>query len=53
MTAFVGKNVEPEIRRANFVVLLEWLGNLSRRQDAALQETCILALCNLARYVSD
>lgn len=49
--AFVGTSIQPEIRRANFVIVLEWLKGLSDRDDVPLQETCILTLCRLAKYV--
>lgn len=52
MTAFIRKNLDPEIRRSNFVVILEWLRNLSEKQETSFHETCILTLCRLARYVT-
>lgn len=51
MTAFIRKNLNPEIRRSNFVVILEWLRNLSEKHEMSFHETCILTLCRLARYV--
>lgn len=51
MTAFIRKNLDPEIRRSNFVVILEWLRNLSEKHETSFHETCILTLCRLARYV--
>ena len=51
IAAFVRKISKPEIRQSNFVVVLEWLRGLSEKGDVPLQETCILALFQLARYV--
>lgn len=51
VTAFIRRNLNPDIRRSNFVVILEWLRNLSEKHEASLHETCILTLCRLARYV--
>lgn len=50
--AFVRPNLPIETRRANFVVILEWLRNLSGKDDTPLQEACIMTLCGLAMYVS-
>lgn len=50
--AFVRPNLPIETRRANFVVVLEWLRNLSGKDDTPLQEACIMTLCGLAMYVS-
>ncbi|KAJ5895477.1 hypothetical protein N7495_007168 [Penicillium taxi] len=36
-------------RRANFVIILEWLKNLNEKKDIPLQEVCILTLCCLAK----
>jgi serine/threonine-protein kinase ATR len=52
VVAFVRPNLQPDVRRANFVVVLEWLRNLSEKDDMPLQEACILTLCRLARYVT-
>jgi len=49
----VRSNLPAEIRRANFVVVLEWLKNLSDKDDPPLQEACIMTLCGLAMYVSN
>lgn len=51
MVAFVRSNLQPDIRRANFVIVLEWLKNLSEKDDMPLQEACVLTLCRLARFV--
>lgn len=51
MVAFVRSNLQPDIRRANFVVVLEWLKNLTEKDDMPLQEACVLTLCRLARFV--
>lgn len=45
-------NLPTDIRRANFVVVLEWLKNLSGKDDMPLQEACIITLCGLAMCVS-
>ncbi|CAG8239237.1 unnamed protein product [Penicillium salamii] len=42
-----------DIRRANFVVVLEWLRNLSGKDDTPLQEACIMTLCGLALVSED
>lgn len=44
-------NLPTDIRRANFVVVLEWLKNLSGKDDMPLQEACIITLCRLATCV--
>jgi serine/threonine-protein kinase ATR len=51
MVAFVRSNLQPDIRRANFVIVLEWLKNLSEKDDMSLQEACVMTLCRLARFV--
>lgn len=51
MVAFVLPTLPPDVRRANFVIVLEWLRNLSEKNDMPLQEACILTLCRLARFV--
>lgn len=51
MTAFIRKDLDHETRRSNFVTILEWLRNLSEKHEAALDETCILTFCRLAKYV--
>lgn len=51
--AFVKPDLPMDIRRANFVVVLEWLRNLSGKDDTPLQEACIMTLCGLALYASD
>lgn len=51
MVAFVRKSLDPDIRRSNFVVILEWLKSLSEKKEMPLHETCILMLCRLARCV--
>ncbi|CAG8024016.1 unnamed protein product [Penicillium olsonii] len=53
VVAFVRSNLPIETRRANFVVVLEWLRNLSGKDgkdDTPLQEACIMTLCGLALY---
>lgn len=44
-------NLPTDIRRANFVVVLEWLKSLSGKDDMPLQEACIITLCGLATCV--
>lgn len=51
MVAFVRKGLDTEIRRSNFLIILEWLKNLSEKKETPLHETCILTLCRLAKYV--
>lgn len=51
MVAFVRKGLDPDIRRSNFVIILEWLKSLSEKQEMPLHETCILMLCRLAKCV--
>lgn len=53
MPAFVRPDLQQDIRRANFVVVLEWLKNLSEKDDIPLQEACVLTLCRLARVSDD
>ncbi|KAJ5791400.1 uncharacterized protein N7518_008411 [Penicillium psychrosexuale] len=48
VVAFVRSNLPTDIRRANFVVVLECLKNLSGKDDMPLQEACIITLCGLA-----
>lgn len=49
--AFVRSDILKDLRRANFVIVLEWLKGLSGKADMPLQEACILTLCRLAKYV--
>lgn len=51
MTAYIREDLDHEVRRTNFVVILEWMRNLSEKHEAPLDETCILTLCRLAKYV--
>ncbi|KAG0156529.1 hypothetical protein PDIDSM_3708 [Penicillium digitatum] len=53
VVAFVRSNLTTDIRRANFVVVLEWLKNLSGKADMPLQEACIITLCKLATVSED
>ncbi|CEJ55236.1 Putative UVSB PI-3 kinase [Penicillium brasilianum] len=53
VVAFVRPTLQPDVRRANFVIVLEWLRNLSEKNDMPLQEACILTLCRLARVSED
>jgi serine/threonine-protein kinase ATR len=48
----VRPTLQPDVRRANLVIVLEWLRNLSEKNDMPLQEACILTLCRLARFVT-
>ncbi|KAL4877252.1 hypothetical protein BJY04DRAFT_230764 [Aspergillus karnatakaensis] len=50
---FVRNNLEHETRRGNFVIVLDWLRNLSEKQETALHETCIMTLCRLAGFSND
>lgn len=50
MVAFVHDGLDPEIRRSNFLIILEWLKSLSEKKETPLHETCILTLCRLAKY---
>lgn len=49
MTAYIREDLDNEVRRTNFVAILEWLRNLSEKHEAPLDETCILTLCRLAK----
>ncbi|KGO59126.1 PIK-related kinase, FATC [Penicillium expansum] len=53
VVAFVRSNLPTDIRRANFVVVLEWLKNVSGKDDMPLQEACIITLCRLATVSED
>ncbi|KAF4759666.1 hypothetical protein HAV15_007320 [Penicillium sp. str.  len=53
VVAFVRPNLPTDIRRANFVVVLEWLKSLSGKDDMPLQEACIITLCGLATVSED
>ncbi|GKZ39773.1 serine/threonine-protein kinase M1 [Aspergillus brasiliensis] len=53
MTSFVRKDLHHETRRSNFIVILDWLQNLSEKQETPLHETCILTLCHLAQFSND
>ncbi|KAJ5108762.1 hypothetical protein N7456_005437 [Penicillium angulare] len=52
IVAFVRSSLQPDIRRANFVTILEWLRSLSEKNEMPLHEACVLTLCCLAK-VSD
>ncbi|SPB42357.1 unnamed protein product [Aspergillus niger] len=53
ITSFVRRNLDHETRRSNFIVILDWLQNLSQKQETPLHETCILTLCHLAQFSND
>ncbi|TQB68311.1 serine/threonine-protein kinase M1 [Monascus purpureus] len=53
VAAFVRTGTGSETRRSNFVIVLEWLKNLSEKNEISLQETCILTLCRLACFSGD
>ncbi|KAJ5806956.1 hypothetical protein N7474_010548 [Penicillium riverlandense] len=53
VVAFVRSTLQPDIRHANFVIVLEWLKNLSEKEDIPLHETCVITLCRLARVSDD
>ncbi|EAU37733.1 hypothetical protein ATEG_02771 [Aspergillus terreus NIH2624] len=53
IVAFVRKSLGHELRRRNFVIILEWLENLFAKQEAPLQETGIMTLCHLAQLSND
>ncbi|KAJ5225141.1 hypothetical protein N7468_006366 [Penicillium chermesinum] len=50
VVAFVRSSLPSEIRRANFVIVLEWLKNLAEKNDMPLHEACVLTLCQLAKF---
>ncbi|KAJ6084451.1 hypothetical protein N7486_011251 [Penicillium sp. IBT 16267x] len=50
VVAFVHPSLQPDVRRANFIVVLEWLKNISEKNDIPLQEACVLTLCCLAKF---
>ncbi|KAJ5659099.1 hypothetical protein N7507_005550 [Penicillium longicatenatum] len=50
VVAFVHPSLQSDVRRANFVVILEWLKNISEKNDVPLQEACVLTLCCLAKF---
>lgn len=52
VVAFVRSSLPADVRRANFVTVLEWLKNLSDKDDMPLQEACVLTLCRLAKFVN-
>ncbi|KAJ5778568.1 hypothetical protein N7520_001814 [Penicillium odoratum] len=52
VVGFVRSNQQPDIRRANFVIILEWLKNMSEKNEMPLHEACVLTLSCLAK-VSD
>ncbi|KAJ5180764.1 hypothetical protein N7492_003974 [Penicillium capsulatum] len=51
VVAFVRSSLPPDVRRTNFVTVLEWLKNLLEKEDMPLQEACVLTLCRLAKLV--
>ncbi|KAE8374326.1 protein kinase [Aspergillus bertholletiae] len=51
--AFICDGLQNKTRRGNFVIILEWLKNLSEKQETPLHETCILTLCRLATLSND
>ncbi|KAL4939554.1 hypothetical protein BDV06DRAFT_34599 [Aspergillus oleicola] len=53
VVCFVREDLGHDIRRRNFVVILDWLRSLSEKEEAALHETCIMSLCRLARFSND
>ncbi|KAL4923269.1 protein kinase MEC1 [Aspergillus undulatus] len=53
VVCFVREGLDYEIRRGNFVIIIDWLRSLSEKQEPALHETCIMSLCRLARFSND
>jgi serine/threonine-protein kinase ATR len=53
VVAFVRSSLPADTRRANFVVVLEWVKNLSGKDDMPVQEACIMTLCRLATVSED
>ncbi|OQD80500.1 hypothetical protein PENANT_c035G04418 [Penicillium antarcticum] len=53
VVAFVRPGLPEDVRRANFVVILEWVKNLSEKDDMPVQEACIMTLCRLATVSED
>ncbi|OGE54809.1 hypothetical protein PENARI_c005G02231 [Penicillium arizonense] len=53
VVAFVRSSLPADIRRANFVVVLEWVQTLSGKDDMPVQEACIMTLCRLATVSED
>ncbi|KAJ5935678.1 hypothetical protein N7466_005225 [Penicillium verhagenii] len=50
VVAFVHPNLQSDVRRANFVILLESLKSISEKNDIPLHEACVLTLCCLAKF---
>lgn len=48
LPAFLRANLSSDIRRANFVIALEYLQNVLEKVDMPIQETSIMALGRLA-----
>ncbi|KAJ5770783.1 uncharacterized protein N7511_002834 [Penicillium nucicola] len=53
VVAFVRPGLPTDVRRANFVAVLEWIKNLSGKDDMPVQEACIMTLCRLATVSED
>ncbi|GAM33244.1 ATR checkpoint kinase [Talaromyces pinophilus] len=53
LSCFLRKSVDVQVRRQNFVIILECLKSVSERADIPSQETCILTLCRLAEISED
>ncbi|QSS66872.1 phosphatidyl inositol 3-kinase [Histoplasma capsulatum] len=53
LPAFLRANLSSDIRRANFVIALEYLQNVLEKVDMPIQETSIMALGRLAEVSGD
>jgi hypothetical protein len=52
LTVFLGRALDPDLRRGNFVIVLEYLQRISEKNELALHETCAMALRRIAECVA-
>ena len=51
LLSFITNNGDSELLRANRVVAIQFLDKVSQETDLSIQETCVRALAQVARYV--
>ncbi|PGG99288.1 Atypical/PIKK/ATR protein kinase [Polytolypa hystricis UAMH7299] len=53
IAAFLLKNLDSDIRRRNFVIILNYLQKIIGKNDMPVQETSVFALCRIAEASGD
>lgn len=48
LPVFLGEPLDPDLRRSNFVIALEYLQKICEKNELTIQETCVMALRHIA-----